>query len=196
MKLDSTYGGHSATAMAKRKTKTRRKKRKSEAVIKRKAKVVAVFASKTAGHSPEATAANKKAMIKALGVGMNPGDAAEAIGVGRSTVFNWKKDDPEFSAAWDEARETAWDRAETKMYELGMDGNVIALKEALRANRPEKWRETRSESTSTLNTNFHLKMTLEESQERLKQLGIVMPMYEGDQDEDHMVPLIEDKSEG
>ena len=103
--------------MAKRKTKTRRKKRKSEAVIKRKAKVVAVHASKTAGHSPEATAANKKAMIKALGVGMNPGDAAEAIGVGRSTVFNWKKDDPEFSAAWDEARETSWDRAETKMYD-------------------------------------------------------------------------------
>ena len=34
-------------------------------------------------------------------------------------------------------------------------------------------------------------MTLEESQERLKQLGIVMPAYEGDQDEDHTIPLIE-----
>ena len=108
---------HSATAMVsfiamtRRKTKTETK-RKSEAVAKRKVKIVAVLAPKEAGHSPEATATNKKAVLVGLGLGMGPGEVAEAIGIGRSTVFGWKRDDPEFSAKWNEARETAWDKLE------------------------------------------------------------------------------------
>ena len=35
-------------------------------------------------------------------------------------------------------------------------------------------------------------MTLEESQERLRQLGIELPVSEGNQVEDHTIPLIED----
>ena len=78
------------------------------------------------------------------------------------------------------------------MYDLGMDGDVTALKETLRANRPERWRETRS-SKSTSTTNVNVRMTLEESTERLKQLGIEFPLLiEGDQIEDHTIPLIED----
>ena len=155
-----------------------------------KVKLVVARAAKEAGHTPEATAANKKALLIALSLGMNPGDGAEAVGVGRSTVFNWKRDDPEFAAAWDEARETSWDRAETKMYTLGMNGDVAALDKALKANRPEKWREARSKST-TSTTNIAVRMTLEESQERIRQLGIVLRAYEGDQIEDHTIPLIE-----
>ena len=166
--------------MTRRKTKT---KRKSEAVAKRKVKIVAVLAPKEAGHSPEATATNKKAVLVGLGLGMGPGEVAEAIGIGRSTVFGWKRDDPEFSAKWDEARETAWDKLEGRLYDLGMLGEVKAITETLKARRPEVWRETRSESPLT--TNLTVKMTLEESQERLKQLGIELPAYEGDQDEDH-----------
>ena len=48
--------------MTRRKTKTKTK-RKSEAVAKRKVKIVAVLAPKEAGHSPEATATNKKAVL-------------------------------------------------------------------------------------------------------------------------------------
>ena len=150
-------------AMTRRKTKTETK-RKSEAVAKRKVKIVAVLAPKEAGHSPEATATNKKAVLVGLGLGMGPGEVAEGIGIGRSTVFGWKRDDPEFSAKWNEARETAWD-LEGRLYDLGMLGEVKAITETLKARRPEVWRETRSESPLT--TNLTVKMTLEESQERL-----------------------------
>ena len=177
-------------AMTGRKTKAKKKRKFKNVDYAEKTKVVVQRTAKEAGHTPEATAANKKALLVALSLGMNPGDGAEAVGVGRSTVFNWKKEDPEFAAAWEEARETSFDRAETMMYTLGMNGDVAALKETLRANRPERWRETRnSESTST--TNLNVRMTLEESEERVRQLGIVLPAYEGDQIEDHTIPLIE-----
>ena len=174
------------------KTKTRRKskKRKSEAVAKRKAKIIAVLAPKQAGHTPEATAENKRALIKALSIGMGPGEAAEAIGIGRSTAFNWKQEDPAFSAKWEEARETAWDKLEGRLYDIGMAGEVKAITDTLKARRPETWRETRSEPTLTT-----VKMTLEESKERLRQLGIELPRFEGDQVEDHTVPL-EDHATG
>ena len=81
-----------------------------------------------------------------------------------------------------------------RLYDLGMLGEVKAITETLKARRPEVWRETRSKSPLT--TNLTVKMTLEESQERLKQLGIELPAYEGDQDEDHTVPLIEDHASG
>jgi hypothetical protein len=68
----------------------------------------------------------------ALGFGMGPGEAAEAVGVGRSTVFGWKKDDPEFSAKWEEARETAWDKLETRLYDLGMEGERQAITDTLK----------------------------------------------------------------
>ena len=74
-------------------------------------------------------------------------DLQSGIGIGRSTAFAWKKDDPEFSAKWDEARETAWDKLEGKMYSLGMDdGEVSAIEKTLKAFRPERWREPRGDS--------------------------------------------------
>ena len=72
-----------------------------------------------------------------------------------------------------------------------MEGEARAIEKTLAARRPEVWRETRSGS-STLTTNLTVKMTLEESQERLRQLGIELPVYEGDQDEDRTIPLLED----
>ena len=133
--------------MTRRKTKTKTEtKRKSEAVAKRKVKIVAVLAPKEAGHSPEATAANKTALLVALGLGMGPGEAAEAVGIGRSTAFGWKKDDPEFSAKWDEARETAWDKLEGRLYSLGMQGDRLSITDTLKAYRPERWRETKSDA--------------------------------------------------
>ena len=58
----------------------------------------------------------------------------------------------------------------------------------LRARRPEVYGR-RTDNTST---SVDIRMTLEESQERLRQFGIELPRFEGDQVEDHTVPLIED----
>jgi hypothetical protein len=167
------------------KRKTRRKK-KSEAYAKHVTKVVAVLAPRHAGHSAEATATNKAALLKALSIGMAPGEAAEAIGIGRSTAFTWKQNDAEFSAKWDEARETAWDRLEGRMYSLGMDGEVSALEKTLKAYRPERWREPKSEDRAPgTQNNWFLNVTMREHAERLQRLGLPVPVIESDREEDY-----------
>ena len=50
-----------------------------------------------APHTVEAMAAGKELMVTALAKGMGPGDAAEMLGLGRSTVYKWKGEDVEFS---------------------------------------------------------------------------------------------------
>ena len=49
-----------------------------------------------APHTVEAMAAGKELMVTALAKGMGPGDAAEMLGLGRSTVYKWKGEDVEF----------------------------------------------------------------------------------------------------
>jgi hypothetical protein len=76
-----------------------------------------------APHTPEAMKAGKELMVTALGKGMGPGDAAEMLGLGRSTVYEWKREDTEFSAKWEEAVETSLDRLETVSYNLALGGD-------------------------------------------------------------------------
>src|SRR5689334_17864049 len=68
--------------------------------------------------------------------------AAEAIKVHRSTVYAWRKEDPEFAKAWDAAEALAVDVLEeaaiARALEGGSDRLLIML---LRAKRPERYRE-------------------------------------------------------
>jgi hypothetical protein len=68
------------------------------------------------------------------------------------------------------------------------DSSTIGAGHQLRARRPEIYGR-RTDNTST---PVDIRLTLEESEERLRQLGIELPMFEGDQVEDHTIPLIED----
>ena len=87
-----------------------------------------------------------------------------------------------------------------------MQGDRLSITDTLKAYRPERWRENKSDA-APLTTTVSVKMTLEELQERLRQLGIELPVlreliplkelqlvtvFEGDQVEDHMIPLTED----
>jgi hypothetical protein len=173
------------------KRRKRRKTKRDQSISKRKARIVTVLAPKTAGHTAEATAANKAAMISALSLGMGPGEAAEAIGIGRSTAFAWKKDDPEFSAKWDEARETAWDKLEGRMYSIGYDdGDVAAIEKTLKAYRPERWREPKGDhdrgvvQTEQVN-NYFISVPMQEQLQRLERLGLPAPVIESDSEEDY-----------
>ena len=67
------------------------------------------------------------AFLTAIGAGMSSGKAAEAIGVARRTVFNWRAADAGFRAEWDEAANLSTDRLEEKLYNLAESGNVTAL---------------------------------------------------------------------
>ena len=125
-----------------------------------------MLATRTAGHTPEATATNKNAVIVALALGMGPGEAAASVGVGRSTVFVWKKQDPEFSARWEEARETALDLLEGTLFTLGADGDRQAILDVLKAKRPAEWRGNDS-SEKPAQSDFILNITLEEQSQKI-----------------------------
>ena len=112
---------------------------------------------------------------------MGPGEAAEAVGVGRSTVFGWKKDDPEFAAKWEEAVETALDKLEGRLYDLGMEGDRGAITDTLRARRPEVWRDNKSEDrVPGTQNNFIFNVTMQEHIARLERLGLPVPVIETD----------------
>jgi hypothetical protein len=42
-------------------------------------------------------------MLEALSSGLSPARAAKAAGVGRSTAYLWRRQDPEFAQKWDDA---------------------------------------------------------------------------------------------
>jgi hypothetical protein len=45
----------------------------------------------------------ERRMLEALASGLSPARAAKAAGVGRSTAYLWRQQDPEFAQKWDEA---------------------------------------------------------------------------------------------
>lgn len=85
--------------------------------------------------------------------------ACEAAGVGRTTVYEKRRDDPEFLADWDEAIEIAADRIEAEVIRRAVDGMTVPVyykgeivgfnrefsdslaQMVLRAHKPEKYRE-------------------------------------------------------
>lgn len=62
------------------------------------------------------------AVLKNLREGRTPKEAALAAGVGRTTIFNWRSEDPEFAAAWLEAVEEGVDRLEAEAYRRAVEG--------------------------------------------------------------------------
>lgn len=50
----------------------------------------------------------------------NVGEACEKAGVGRNTVYDYRKKDADFAAKWDEAIEMALDRLEKKAWTVAM----------------------------------------------------------------------------
>jgi len=69
--------------------------------------------------------ARKKALfLEAMNRGIfSPGIAARAAGISRNTALAWRDKDPEFSAAWDEAVETALDQMEETIREAALNLN-------------------------------------------------------------------------
>jgi DNA-binding XRE family transcriptional regulator len=80
--------------------------------------------------------------------------AATAAGVARSTVYQVEKNDPEFAAAFEEAREAAADRLERVAIQRAEETSDTLLIFLLKALRPEKYRENvRVEHSGALSLN-------------------------------------------
>ena len=53
--------------------------------------------------NPASKPVYERRLLEALARGMSPARAAKVAGVGRSTAYPWRREDPEFAAKWDEA---------------------------------------------------------------------------------------------
>ena len=152
--------------------------------------------------------AYKRLVVKGLAKGKSPSWAAEEAGIGRSTAWLWRKNDPQFAAAWDEAVAEGVDRLEDEAHRRAVEGynprpvyhkgkKVGEIREysdsllglLLKSRRPEVYARSHD-----ANAKVEVRMSLEESRERLRQLGVELLMIEGDQEEDHTVPMIDDAS--
>jgi Homeodomain-like domain len=147
-------------------------------------------ATKQASHAPEATKANKGAVVKLLTKGMSPAEAAEAVKVGRSTIYDWKKDDPMFSVAWDNAVQTSYDKLEGRLYRIAMTADDpvarLAIMDILKNRKGADWNNTNNgDRVSGSQTNYFLNMPMQEHIERLERLGLPVPVIESDREEDY-----------
>lgn len=88
------------------------------------------------------TAEKRAAFIEALREKGSVYHAAKTVRVGRTTVYQWRKNLPGFAQEWDNAIEDAADELEASLYQQGIKGNVTAALGWLNANRPEKYQRT------------------------------------------------------
>jgi hypothetical protein len=150
-----------------------------------------------ASPSPEATKANKALVIIALAGGMSPAEAAEKVKVGRSTIYDWKKDDPQFSAQWDNAVQTSFDRVEGRLYSIAMKGEDAVARAAcmdiLKHRRSDQWHiNNNGDRVSGTQTNYFLNMPMQEHIARLERLGLPVPVIESDREEDYATDTTEE----
>ena len=69
----------------------------------------------------------------------NVSEAARQAGIGRSSAYEWRNDDPSFAAAWDDAEQVAIDKLEQVARERAIDSSDRMLEILLKAHRPEKY---------------------------------------------------------
>lgn len=133
------------------------------------------------GNKPETTARYKQRFLAKLELGNAAAGAAKLAGVARSTVFGWKKNDPEFALAWEDSVHAAVDKVETSLMRRAIKNSDTAAIAILKAYRPERydrkaWNEARTPSERRISLQEHFK--------QLERLGLPVPLLESDYDDE------------
>jgi len=68
-------------------------------------------------------------------------NAAIAAGARRAAMYGWRKEDPVFAGAWDDAIEAGTDKLEDEARRRALNGSDPLLMFMLKARRPAKYRE-------------------------------------------------------
>lgn len=85
----------------------------------------------------------REKFLAQLRLSPNVSAAARAGGFGRNAAYEWRKDDEEFAAAWDEALDEAIDNLEATAYERASTTSDRLAEVLLKAHRPDKYVEKR-----------------------------------------------------
>jgi Beta-ketoacyl synthase, N-terminal domain len=89
--------------------------------------------------NPASKPAYERKMLEALARGMSPARAAKVAGVGRSTAYLWRREDPEFAQKWDDAVADGIDLLEDEVCRRALEGSDKLLMFLLERRRPEVW---------------------------------------------------------
>ncbi len=87
----------------------------------------------------------REAFLATMAATCNVSESARAAGIGRSSAYEWREDDPDFAKAWDDAEQEAADLLEKTAWEraTGPDKSDRMLEILLKAHRPHKFVEKR-----------------------------------------------------
>lgn len=83
----------------------------------------------------------KKAFLISFAKCGNISQSAKDAKIDRITVYDWKRDDPEFLAAYEHAEEDAADALEEEARRRAIKGSDLLLIFMLKGAKPEKYRE-------------------------------------------------------
>ena len=119
----------------------------------------------------------KKQFLSLLAEGLSPGAACEEIELSRSAAYAWRKDDKQFENAWENAVQTALDKLETTVFKRAMKGSIADAHYTLNKRRYDRQDVVRQ------TTNYVLNVSLSDHIKRLEQLGLPVPVVEGDFEE-------------
>jgi hypothetical protein len=116
--------------------------------------------------------------------------SCKAAGIGRSTAYDWREDDPGFAAAWDRAVEEATDALEAEARRRAIEGierpityqgavtghyreySDRMLELLLRAHRPEKFSErVRNEHTGANGGPIQLERAVSDADEFTRRIA-------------------------
>jgi hypothetical protein len=150
--------------------------------------------------NPASKPVYQRRMLEALARGMSPTSAANAAGVGRSTAYLWRHEDPEFAAKWDAAVAQGIDRLEDEAHRRAVEGvkrpvyrggvlvgemtkySDTLLMFLIKRRRPEVYGRSHDGSRKVD------LISVEEARSRLKELGLQLPLTEGDYEEELDAP--------
>jgi transposase-like protein len=85
------------------------------------------------------TPKKRRQFLSVLAGGYSVTRAAQAIGISRVTAYAWRREDPDFAAAWDEAWESGTDCFEDALREMAAEKNIAAVIFGLKSRRPERY---------------------------------------------------------
>ena len=72
----------------------------------------------------------------ALAAGRWPATIARMLGITRTTLYNWKREHPDFAVAWEQATRAAADALEEMIYDQARGGNLDAARYWLKSFKP------------------------------------------------------------
>ncbi len=83
----------------------------------------------------------REAFLSTLRAGWSVARAAKAAKIGRTSAFDWRNDDEQFAADWDEAIEAGTDIIEDHGLKRAINKSDTLMALFLKARRPEKFKD-------------------------------------------------------